>query len=87
MPNPNEIIFIDDNQRFMFTPAKETSQAHMLVVPEGFTWRFRKAFQEWKACQDIINKLMTGQTNDTVVSRVDSQSDLLADDSARDCSS
>ena len=64
MPGPNEIIFIDNDQQYMYVPARETSQAHMVTVPAGFTAEFRKAYKEWVKCQNVINQIMTGQDND-----------------------
>jgi hypothetical protein len=62
----NEVIFVDNNQRFMWVPAKETADAEMLVVPQGFTERWHKAYHEWQHCQSIINQAMTGQDIATV---------------------
>lgn len=61
----NEVIFYDENKQFMFTPAREAKpDTHMLVVPEGFTERFRKAYKEWMECQNLVNILLTGQDLD-----------------------
>lgn len=69
MPDRNECIFVDNNKQYMYTPANQTSQAEMVIVPPGFTNKFRAAYKEWMNCQEILTRAMTGQDNDSEVFR------------------
>lgn len=58
----NEILPIQTHRQYMRIPASNVElYDEMLVVPEGFTQRFTKAYAEWKECQRILDKMVTGQ--------------------------
>ena len=58
-------MFYTEESATVYAPAREIKpDTHMLVVPDGFMNRFRAAYKEFHECQNLINKLVTGQDLD-----------------------